>query len=964
MRFRVLGPLEVCDGARWTGIPAAKQRALIATLLIQRSRPVAVDELSEALWGEEAPAAAGNLIQQYVMRLRRTLGDTERRILVTRAPGYQLVLPDEEAVDTQRFDRLVARGEAAARSGRPVRAAQLLTEALGLWRGRAMADVRSIPAVDAEAARLEEQRLSALEARIEADLASGPGDRVVPELRGLVRDHPLRERLWSLLIRALYRQGRRADALGAYRELHRLMSAELGVEPMTQLREIHQRILDGEPLEERRVEAPQERTTDSPGKPRGALPLAAAGLPDVTTAPLPLPRQLPADNPWFVGREAELRRISGLFHGASERDGQPGICVISGAAGIGKTLLAEHWARQAAPRYPDGQLHVNLRGFAPSGRPLRTGDAIRRFLSAFGVPPARVPADPEAQVALYRSLVADRRLLIVLDNARDAEQVRPLLPGGPGCAVLITSRNRLTGLAVTHPASLVGLDVLDPAEARELLVRRLGDARVTAEPEAAADLIASCGRLPLALGVVSARAAAYPERSLDDLAGELRGPRTRLDLLDTGDTASDVRAVFSWSSGQLTARSAAVFRLLGLHPGPEVSLPAAASLAGIPQRQAEQALAEMSEVHLLADQAAGRFTLHDLLRAYAEEQAVAQLGAAQRYTALARLLDHYLHSALGADRLLNRHHQIQITPGPLQPGVSVTRHADATTALDWFTVERESLAAAVRRAAEGGFDTHAWQLARACRTFLYQQGFLAEQIDVHRVALTAAQRLNDPEALAYCHFGLGQALARLGQHDEGRAHLDHALRLYEKLGDDVGRAVVHTQIAVLVGQLGDASAALEHSEKALAYCRAVGHRAGEAMALNNAGWWHAQLGALEPAGERCGQALDVLRTLGDVMGEAATLDSLGFIHRSAGRHDEAIACYEQALELRRGRERIYEAETLPQLAETQLAAGRGEEARESLQRALDLLRGLSPYEAAPVRERLRELDHRMGEAGL
>ncbi|HZM83727.1 MAG TPA: NB-ARC domain-containing protein, partial [Candidatus Limnocylindrales bacterium] len=418
---------------------------------------------------------------------------------------------------------------------------------------------------------------------------------------------------------------------------------------------------------------------------------------------------LPPALPFFVGRSAELAALTALVDRTSEPGGTVVISAIDGTAGIGKTALAVQWAHQAADRFGDGQLYVNMRGFGPADSPMTPAEAVRVFLDALGVPPDRIPSNLDAQVGLYRSLLADRRMLVVLDNARDAAQVRPLLPGSPGGLVIVTSRNRLGPLVAAEGAEPLTLDLLTRAEAEELLARRLGDKRIASDPMAVEDVIARCARLPLALAILAARAAAHPDFPLADLATELVEVRRSLDGFDAGDAATNVRTVLSWSYRQLSEPAARLFRLLSLHPGPDIGLPAAASLVGT-DADAEvddvrASLAELTRSHMVAEPASGRFGFHDLLRAYAGELVHSLDPQEDRRVATTRLLDHYLHTAYAAERLL-RPQRDPIALDPPQPGVRLGALADLPQALAWFTTEHPALVAVVAQAENSSYDTH------------------------------------------------------------------------------------------------------------------------------------------------------------------------------------------------------------------------------------------------------------------
>ncbi len=656
LRLGVLGPLRVWRGEAVVGLGPVQERVVLAVLCLLAGRPVGWQQMIDAVWGEAPPRHAVNLVQRHVSGLRRVLepGRAERApsgLLAWTDAGYLLALP-EGALDLGVFEGELGRARAARAAGDLREAAGALHSALGLWRGP-VCDGLSSPFLDAQRDRLAESRLGVTEERIELDLAVGDHGDLVGELRDLVAGHPLRERLHGLLMLALYRAGRQADALAAFRNARRQLREELGVEPGAGLQRLHQQILAADP--------------ELAG---AAVAGVRAGASAQAGPPRPLPAQLPHRVPEFTGRAAELSRLDALAAG----DGGGGTAVvipaITGTAGVGKTALAVHWAHQISGRFPDGQLYVNLRGFEPAGPAMTPAEAIRGFLDAFAVAPEQIPARLESQAALYRSLLAQRRVLVVLDNAADADQVRPLLPGSPGCLVIVTSRNELTGLIATEGAQPVVVDVLSLAEARQLLCRRLGEPRVRAEAAAADDIIALCARLPLALTLVAARAAAHPGFGLAALAAELREAGGSLDVFDSGDQATNVRAVFSWSYQRLSVPGRGLFRLLGVHPGPDAATPAVASLAGMPAGQVRPALAELARAHLVTERVPGRFAFHDLLRAYATELAHAQDSEQDRLAARRRVLDHYLHTACRADQVLNPHRDRPFTLAAAAPGVT------------------------------------------------------------------------------------------------------------------------------------------------------------------------------------------------------------------------------------------------------------------------------------------------------
>jgi tetratricopeptide (TPR) repeat protein len=671
-----------------------------------------------------------------------------------------------------------------------------------------------------------------------------------------------------------------------------------------------------------------------------------------------VPAQLPADVYGFAGRSEHLVRLDTLLAGAA-RDAPTAVVIsaVSGTAGVGKTALAVHWAHRVADRFPDGQLYVNLRGFDPGGQQMAPAAAIRGFLDALSVPAERIPPSLDAQAALYRSLLAGRRVLVVLDNARDAEQVRPLLPGTPTALVVATSRNQLTSLVAVDGAHPLTLDLLTEAEARELLARRLGPDRVAAEPQAVKQIVGCCAQLPLALAIAAGRAE-QTRFSLATLASELAEASGRLDVLDAGDAAGQVRAVFSWSYTALSSAAARLFRLLGLHSGPDLSAAAAASLAGLPLAEIRRLLAELVRASLLTEHTPGRYGFHDLLRAYAADLTHIHDPDHQRRAALSRMLDHYLHTAHTAALLLDPHRDlITLALTPPGSGVTLEQPADYRQALAWIAADHLVLLAAVGRAAEAGFDTHAWQLAWTLTTFLYRRGHWHDLITSWQTALPAAGRLNHPAAQAHAHRLLASALTRLGRHPDAHTHLQHALHLYTNTGDHTGQAHTHLDLGMLWERQGRPEQALDHAQQALTLHRAAGDRRGQATALNNVGWDHILLGDHQQALTCCQQALTLLQELGHREGQAATLDSIGYAHYHLGHHTQAADCYQHALTLYRDLgDRYNEATILTHLGDTQHAAGDSAAARTAWQLVLDIFSDLDHPDTDTIRSKLHDLD--------
>ena len=953
LRLGVLGPMVAWRGSGNVSTDAALelgppvQRAVLGLLALRPGELVHRESVIDALWGDDPPASAVNQVQASVSRARRMLDpgrpprDT-RGLLVSSGTGYRLNVTSGQ-LDLLFFRDLAEQAETAGRAGDAVLACGRYEKALDLWRGDPLADIdalRQHPTVTG----LSRRRSAAILGYAEAACSAGWHDRALPLLWPLTEREPLHERAHAALMIALAGTGRQDAALEVFEALRRRLDEQLGVRAGGEVTAAHLRVLHG----------------DIPLPRPGPAPVTLTGLPARNGhRPAPVvPRQLPAAMPHFAGRSAELAVLSGLLStsGAGLDTGNtPMIAVISGTAGVGKTALALHWAHQIAHRFPDGQLHVDLRGFAPSGSPAAPADALRGFLTALGIQPGQVPPAVDQQAALYRSLVAGKRLLIVLDNARDAAQVRTLLPGSPGCLVVVTSRSQLAGLVVVEGARPVSLDIMTETDAHELLARRLGAARVAAEPEAAAELLALCARLPLALAIAAARASLRPARSLAALAAELRDARSRLDALDVGDPGQSVRAVFSWSYRGLSDPAARMFRLASVHPGPGLGARAAASLAGAGLAQARLQLRELADAHLLAETVPGRFACHDLLRAYAAEQAEIRDGPGGCRAATHRMLDHYRHAAHAATLLLLSVREPLDLESP-RPGVVPEIFDGDRSALDWFESEHEVLVMAIGQAASAGFDVHAWQLAWALSGFLNRRGCWPESAATLAFALAAAERFGDTNGQAYLHRELGGTQTQLGCYAEAHTHLDRALTLFRDHGDLTGQARTHGYIGALLVRQGHDHDALGHVRRALGLFQAAGRLAGQAFALNNLGWIHANLGNYTEAVACCRRALELHAEAGDCFGEAATWDSLGYAHHRLAQYAPAITCYEQALallhEIGDVHYRYHMAGTLTHLGDTFQAAGNPRAARNAWQQALAILDELHHQDGDALRAKL------------
>ena len=724
--IRVLGPVEARTAAGWVSAPP-QQRLLLALLALEVGQVIRVGELIDAIWPEAPPASARPSIQVMVTRLRQTLTGPTGGVVERCGDGYRLVVAPS-SIDVQQF-RLLAR--AARGAPHAVAAVKTFDQALALWRGPALADVPGTTKIEAIRFALAEERLSVMQDRISALLDIGRDRQAAEELAGMMTAYPLAERLAGLLMVALFRCGRQADALQVFRDLRGRLSSELAIEPGRDLQSLHQQILTGDlalPTTAGWLITPVARR--APGE-----ELAPGGC-DLHS----IPRQLPTAVAHFTGRTAELRVLDNLLGRVGSADGTVAISAISGMAGVGKTSLALHWAHQVAHKFPDGQLYVNLQAFGPLPGPVRTADAIRGLLDALDVPKDRRPTGIDGQAALYRSILASKRMLVVLDNAADEEQVRPLLPGADRCLVIVTGRRRLTGLAACEGATLLALDVMSQPEALELLTERIGAELTTSASETAIQLATLCGGLPLALSIAAVRAVENPNVGLGALAAQMADAGSRLDMLDLGERASSMRAVFSWSHHNLSRPAARMFRLLGVHPGPDIGISAATSLAGCDVGQARRILAELVSSHVVTELVPGRWTLHDLLRAYANEQARREDDQADQDAAMLRALDYYVHAARSAAVLLRPERDLALAPFPLSTDARPERIGDAASAVAWFNAEHEVLLALVSWAAAAGLNGYAWRLRWALTDYLAMSGRWQENAASMRAALPAAVR--------------------------------------------------------------------------------------------------------------------------------------------------------------------------------------------------------------------------------
>jgi len=919
--FRLLGAIEGLARGRPLDFGPPQRRAVLAVLLAEIGRPVSAETLIDRVWGDRIPAGARRALHSHVARIRPILRAAGPSVTLVHRSGGYVVEADPDVVDWHRFRRLVT----AAGSDRLAdeRRAALLSEALDLWQGVPLAGVPGDWAARTRES-WEQLRLDATVLWAEAELRLGRPDAVISRLRDLVGEFPLSEPLAAALLRALLAAGRQAEALERYAAVRATLVEELGTEPGPALRQLYRTMLNGQP----------DRTT------------LAAG---------PVPAQLPPDVRGFAGRRDALTRLDEILSTSGSEPSAVVISAISGTAGVGKTALALRWAHRVSHRFPDGHLYLNLRGFHPDERAITPEEGVRALLDALDVPPERIPSGLDAQVGLYRSALSGQRVLIVLDNARDADQVRPLLPGHPGAVVVVTSRDRLTPLVAAHGAHALLLDPLSPVEARELLTYRLGAERVGAEREAVARTIAVCARLPLALTIVASRAQ-QTGFSLTEIADELCDVDRRLDVLDAGDATGRVRAAFAWSYTALSPPAARMFRLLGLHLGPDISAAAAASLAGQPLRDARRQLADLVAANLLTEHAPGRYTFHDLLRAYAAELVHEVDPAEEREAASARLLDHYAQTAHAASAVYDSDRDA-IVLGPPRPGVAPEAFSDGAHAARWFHCERAAVISAIRRTTACGLDRYTWQLAWGVAMYLLKRGHLRELVDTQLAAIDAVRRLSEPVHEAAAHRFLGQAYTRMGQVEDAAAHLDESLRLYAAAGpDDPGHGRTWLALAFLSTRCGRHREALQRAEHALHLHRSRLDTDAAAGVIASIAWNLCELGQPDRAVAYCRQAIRVHKASHRHHAEAATWDTLGYAHSLRGNHAEAIRCYRAALAgLEMVGDRFREAGALNRLGDAHHAIGDHATAQDAWLRSLEILATLDYPEAESVRAKLGDV---------
>lgn len=895
MDYGLLGTTSVSGADGPISLTRAQSRTLLVLLLLSPGQVVAMHTIIDALWpedGPEPPKNADNAVHQVVKNIRKVLGDPA---LVERIPPGYLIRADPAEVDACRFRDAVVRARAEKDVQRRV---ALLRNALALWRGAPLNDVPT-SALDVERRRLTDLRVEALDLCAAAELELGHHKEVIAELRSWVAEHPVSERLHHHLLVATFRCDGQGEALRAYDSCRRQLVEAAGADPGADLRELHTKILRDDP-----------------------------GLLEAGTATFPSRReQLPFAPRVFTGRTAELRTLSAV----SGSEG--GLWVITGPGGIGKTTLVIHWAHENRHRFPDGNIFVDLQGHTPGGSPLPTGAALRGFLDAMGVDPRGIPPQHHAQVALWRSLSYGKRMLVVLDNAANAEQITDLLPASGTCTVLITSRDQLTPLIASLGADHLRIGVLDNRDALAVLSARSGKARLAADPAAVRDLLDLCAGLPLALSVVAGRLQTDTTTPLAELVADLR-EELLTDAATDGGRVS-VPSVLSWSYNSLDEWQARAFCLLGIAPGPDVSLAAAASLLALPTGQTRQLLRRLAEQSLLERTPSGRFRMHDLVRAHAAGRAERDLPEDERGPALRRAIGYYLYSAFAADRLLHPPR----TPIPLSPppaGCVSVELPDRAAAVAWFDVEHRCLLAAQRTAADIAWYEAGWQLAWAAHTFHHRRGHRRDHIVSWRIGKDCAEA--EDAAVRGLVFRLyGGACARAGELDDAQRSFRVALALAERADDVFGQAHTHQFLGWYWLYHGDAPLALTHATTSLTLFESLDDPPNLADVLNLLGLCAVSNGDLPGGLDRCTAALVRAKRGADRDGEAAALDSLGSIAAKRGDHLRAVEHYQRAAILLAELGNTYAlADTLERLGDAHLGCDR--DPRVAWNRAMNLFR--------------------------
>ncbi|WP_433790740.1 BTAD domain-containing putative transcriptional regulator [Actinoplanes sp. CA-252034] len=910
MDFLVLGPLVVRSQGTVVDLGRRRrERCLLGLLLLQPGRVIAVDRLVDLLWAGDPPERARATLNSHVSRLRGALGTAGGAGLHRHGDGYRLGV-EPGRVDAHRFTALVARAETI---GDPGRRAGVLREALALWRGDLLADVADAQLRERVGSGLAEQRLGATEAMLAAELACGRHLAAVPLLTDLADAYPYREGLSSLLMLALYRSGRASDALAVYRRARARLAEDLGTEPGAELRRRHEAVLRGDPA----LDLPAPVVT------AGTVQTATVG----TVAAGTVPAQLPVAPGYLLGRDSALAELDTVL------DAPTPLVVVEGPAGVGKTALALRWAATVREQLPDGQIYLNLRGFAP-GPPLSPADALGRLLRTLGVPAAEVPSGADEAAARFRTAVTGRRMLLLLDNASGVDQVRPLLPGDPRCVVVVTSRNRLGGLVALEGARRIVLGTLAPKDAVALLHLLLGGGRGGGgrETAAVAELAGVCGNLPLALRIAGANLAGDPDRTVASYLREAAGALSALSV--EGDSQAAVRLAFDLSYLKLPPPAARLFRLLSLVPGQVTTTGAAAALAGTAD-DIGALLGTLADASLVEQQAPDRYTMHDLIARHARERLATDEPAADRSAAVVRLLDWYLAAFHTAHSTLAPYRTTVPVPEPPAPAIP----AFTGEPLAFLEQVREMLPGLVRFAVEEGHPGRGWQMAYLLGPFFQRHGDGPDSLQIYRTGLAAAQETAGPTAQAALHNSAGIAYAIARRLPEAGEHLERAVESFRAAGlsDAVAGALSNLgRLRVEQHQLGDARAAYEEAARLR---ESTGDTRRLGTVLNNLGTLLAELGENDAALVHMRRALELHRQYGDRGGIAHTLDSIGMVHLRAGETDAALAGFHAALDdLRAVGYREAEGATLANIAHTYLSRGDTGAALDHLRQAAECFR--------------------------
>ncbi|MFJ3816694.1 BTAD domain-containing putative transcriptional regulator [Streptomyces sp. NPDC090056] len=785
-RLLILGPLSLQRGRTPVPVTSPMLRRLLGLLALKHPEPSTQQEITDVLWPSGPPSSHQSLVHTYVSQVRRLLEQGGVRNgpppTVVRTPtGYLLEAPRNQ-IDLGHFDELLDQAERLHRAPDPVSAYESLTRALRWWRGPVLADADPVLRQHPAAVVVNERRVKAALLHADTALLLRRPEEAVPVLWDMVNTEPLHEGLHARLILALASSGEQAAALNVFNRLRDRLDEELGIAPSAEVRDAHLRVLRQQFPPARRP-APPERT-------------ASAG---------PFPAQLPAMAGSYVGRRRQMRELDALV--SPDPAARAHVVAVVGAPGVGKTALAKHWAHARRAHFEDGQLFVDLRGHSPLPT-LRPADVLAQFLRALGAPPDQLPTDEDEAAALYRTLLADRQTLIVLDNARDAEQVRPLIPGARGCAVVITSRSRLAGLVASDGARQLVLDVLDPDEGRRLLAATIGESRVAAEEEAARRLVRVCGGLPLALRIAGANLLARDARIVD-YSAESPGDDMLSRLRVEGDRRSTVRAAFDLSYRALPATARRMFRLLGLMPGPDLTVDGAAALTDSTSAEAAGLLAVLTDAHLVRERAAGRFGLHDLLRSYARELA----GREEAHAARQRLFDWYLYHADAAARLLHPAETDPAAGTPPAPSAALV-FSDHGEAAEWLDAERENLAGAVLQASGSGFTAVAWRLAESLHPYLSTGMYTGDCLKVATASLFAAVADGEPRAQAAAQLRRAECHRALANDAQALELFGSALELARQADWTEGQVLALRRIGAAHQENGAEHLACEHLSRA------------------------------------------------------------------------------------------------------------------------------------------------------